>query len=298
MQRNRTIPFFGFRIAITQGKKSFMFCPRSSNASLSACPCLCSCRWYAPLFMLRRLRPIPTWVTRITPIHDHLQRRQPAAGITAYFYSVSAADTDTISIFDATTGTFLSPQGVFNNQAPVTVGSSVTFTSPSLHNGDTLVFDLYNTSFPGDVFSSNPATSPDGDSHAYFAAFSGTIGAYGTINGTYVGMEDLPVQSIGLGLQRRHLRLHQCQCQPPRPNPAPSPCSEPVSSALPVPFVASLPANQSPDTPENVGSHVAFFSRVLRQRSLGSSGWLLQPHSLPPRLFALYPTGIYTEREH
>jgi hypothetical protein len=86
-------------------------------------------------------------------------------GITAYFYSVSASDTDTISIFDATTGTFLSPQGVFNNQAPITVGSSVTFTSPSLHNGD---------------------------SHAYFTAFSGTIGAYGTINGTYVGMEDLP----------------------------------------------------------------------------------------------------------
>jgi hypothetical protein len=113
-------------------------------------------------------------------------------GITAYFYSVSASDTDTISIFDATTGTFLSPQGVFNNQAPITVGSSVTFTSPSLHNGDTLVFDLYNTSFPGDVFSSNPATSPDGDSHAYFTAFSGAIGAYGTINGTYVGMEDLP----------------------------------------------------------------------------------------------------------
>ena len=113
-------------------------------------------------------------------------------GITAYFYSVSAADTDTISIFDATSGTFLSPQGVFNNQAPITVGSTVTFTSPSLHNGDTLVFDLYNTSFPGDVFSSNPGTSPDGNSHAYFSAFSGTIGSFGTINGTYVGMEDLP----------------------------------------------------------------------------------------------------------
>jgi uncharacterized protein DUF4114/PEP-CTERM motif-containing protein len=113
-------------------------------------------------------------------------------GITAYFYSASAADTDTISIFDATSGTFLSPQGVFNNQAPITVGSTVTFTSPSLHNGDTLVFDLYNTSFPGDVFSSNPGTSPDGDSHAYFSSFSGAIGSFGTINGTYVGMEDLP----------------------------------------------------------------------------------------------------------
>ena len=113
-------------------------------------------------------------------------------GINAYFYSVSAADTDTISVFDASTGTFLTPQGVFNNQAPSTPGSMVTFSSPTLHNGDTLVFDLYNTSFPGDIFSSNPSTSPDGDSHAYITPFSGTIGAFGIINGIYVGMEDLP----------------------------------------------------------------------------------------------------------
>jgi hypothetical protein len=115
-------------------------------------------------------------------------------GINAYFYSVSAADTDTISIFDLTTGTFLSPQGVFNNQSPSTPGTMVAFTSPTLHNGDTLVFDLYNTSFSGDTFSSNIGTSPDHDSHAYVTSFDGTIGSFGTIVGTYVGMEDLPAR--------------------------------------------------------------------------------------------------------
>jgi hypothetical protein len=113
-------------------------------------------------------------------------------GINAYFYSVSAGDTDTISIFDATTGTFLAPTNAFNNQSPTTPGTMATFTSPTLHTGDTLVFDLYNTSFSGETFSSNIGTSPDGDSHAYVTSFNGTIGSYGNIVGTYVGMEDLP----------------------------------------------------------------------------------------------------------
>jgi hypothetical protein len=113
-------------------------------------------------------------------------------GINAYFYSVSAADTDTISIFDATTGTFLAPTNAFNNQSPSTPGTMVNFTSSTLHTGDTLVFDLFNTSFPGDTFSSNVGTSPDGDSHAYVTSFNGTIGSFGNIVGTYVGMEDLP----------------------------------------------------------------------------------------------------------
>jgi hypothetical protein len=113
-------------------------------------------------------------------------------GINAYFYSVSAADTDTISVFDVRTGTFLSPTNAFNNQSPSTPGTMVTFTSPTLQNGDTLVFDLFNTSFAGDIFSSNAATSPDGDSHAYVTPFNGVIGSFGDITGTYVGMEDLP----------------------------------------------------------------------------------------------------------
>ncbi len=113
-------------------------------------------------------------------------------GITAYFFSVSAADTDTISVFDARTGTFLSPQGALNNQVSVAGTTTVVFDSSTLQTGDTLYFDLYNTSFPGDTFSSNAATSPDGDDHAYITPFSGTIGSFGTITGTYVGMEDLP----------------------------------------------------------------------------------------------------------
>jgi len=66
-------------------------------------------------------------------------------GITAYFYSVSAADTDTISVYDETTHSYLSPAGVFNNQAPATVGTTVTFTSSTLEAGDVLAFELFNT---------------------------------------------------------------------------------------------------------------------------------------------------------
>jgi hypothetical protein len=117
-------------------------------------------------------------------------------GVTAYFYSVSAADTDTISVFDVTTDSFLSPQGVFNNQSPLSVGSTVTFTSATLHAGDILAFDLFNTSYPGDVFSSDPALSTDGVNHGYITPFSGSIpDISGTITGTYVGMEDLPNHS-------------------------------------------------------------------------------------------------------
>ncbi len=92
-------------------------------------------------------------------------------GITAYFFSVSAADTDTISVFDATTGTFLSPEGALNNQVSVAGTTTVVFDSSTLHTGDILYFDLYNTSYPGETFSSNTATSPDGDDHAYITPF-------------------------------------------------------------------------------------------------------------------------------
>jgi hypothetical protein len=114
-------------------------------------------------------------------------------GITAYFYSVSAGDTDTISVYDETTHSYLSPVGVFNNQAPATVGTSVNFTSSMLKAGDVLAFELFNTSFNGDIFASDPALSTDGVNHAYITAFSGAIpGITGNITGTFVGMEDLP----------------------------------------------------------------------------------------------------------
>jgi hypothetical protein len=117
-------------------------------------------------------------------------------GVTAYYYSASAGDTDTISVYDETTHSYLSPESVFNNHSPMSVGSTVTFTSATLHAGDTLAFELFNTSYPGDIFASDPALSTDGVNHAYITPFSGTIpDIAGTITGMYVGMEDLPNHS-------------------------------------------------------------------------------------------------------
>jgi Domain of unknown function (DUF4114)/PEP-CTERM motif len=114
-------------------------------------------------------------------------------GITAYFYSVSASDTDTISVYDETTHSYLSPQNVFNNQAPTTIGTTVNFTSSTLKAGDVLAFELFNTSYKGDIFASDPSLSTDGVNHAYMTAFSGSIpDIAGNITGTYVGVEDLP----------------------------------------------------------------------------------------------------------
>jgi hypothetical protein len=153
-------------------------------------------------------------------------------GINAYFYSVSAADTDTISVFDATAGTFLFPTNAFNNQSPSTPGSEVTFTNPTLKNGDTLYFDLYNTSFPSDIFSSDanssdPKGSTDGEDHAYITAFNGTIGSYGTIIGTYVGMEDLPKGSSDWDYNDDTFVFNNAS---PKGDPAPTP--EPSTFAL------------------------------------------------------------------
>jgi PEP-CTERM motif len=132
-------------------------------------------------------------VGQVAPASVVTYEGAPGAGIEAYFYSVSASDTDTISVYDATTKTYLSPQNVFNNQAAITVGSQVNFNSPTLADGDTLVFELFNTTYPNDVFASDPSFSTDGDNHAYLTAFSGSIpDITGTITGTYVGMEDLP----------------------------------------------------------------------------------------------------------
>jgi hypothetical protein len=133
--------------------------------------------------------PVGTPITTSSPV---TYNGANGVGITAYFYSVSASDTDTISVWDDTTKSFLLPTNAFNNQSPSTPGTSVVFTNSSLANGDVLYFDLFNTSYPTDTFSSNTATSPDGDNHAYITPFDGTIGSFGTIVGTYVGMEDLP----------------------------------------------------------------------------------------------------------
>ena len=118
--------------------------------------------------------------------------------------------------------------------------TTVVFDSPTLKNGDTLYFDLFNTSFPGDTFSSNAATSPDGDNHAYITPFSGTIGAFGTINGTYVGMEDLPNGSSDFDYNDDTFVFTSVSSSPTPELAAPSLCSGLVSLALPVPCAASL----------------------------------------------------------
>jgi len=89
------------------------------------------------------------------------------SSITAYFYSVSAGDSDTVSILDATTGHLLIPTNAFPNQT-TTVGSQVNFTADSgqtLSNGDLLVFELTNQSI-GQTFASDPSLSADGVNHA------------------------------------------------------------------------------------------------------------------------------------
>lgn len=113
--------------------------------------------------------------------------------IDAYFYSVSAGDDDTISLYDATTASFLSPLTAFPNHAS-TPGDMVTFTGSNA--GDTIVFELNNSSYPNDIFASDPALSTDGINHAYITDFSGDSTL--AIAGTYVGMEDLPLGASDL----------------------------------------------------------------------------------------------------
>lgn len=109
--------------------------------------------------------------------------------ISAYFYSSNALDTDTISVFDVTTGEFLSPTNLLNNHTTIQ-GTSVVFSGANA--GDQIAFDLTNDAY-GDntVLSSDPSLSTDGVNHAYITSFSGSVGK-GDITGYYVGMEDLP----------------------------------------------------------------------------------------------------------
>jgi hypothetical protein len=116
--------------------------------------------------------------------------------IDAYFYSVSAGDNDTISLYDLTTSTFLAPQTAFPNHSS-NHGDEVTFTGSNA--GDQIVFELNNDSYPGSIFASDPSLSSDGINHAYITSFSGTIpGSSVTVAGTYVGMEDLPLGASDL----------------------------------------------------------------------------------------------------
>jgi hypothetical protein len=110
--------------------------------------------------------------------------------VSAYFYASNAGDEDTISVFDITTGHFLSPQNQLDNHSSVQSGIPVLFSGANV--GDQIAFELTNTALPaGTIFSSDPSRSTDGVNHGYITPFSGLIGK-SDITGLYVGMEDLP----------------------------------------------------------------------------------------------------------
>lgn len=115
--------------------------------------------------------------------------------VDAYFYSSSATDTDTISVFDVTTGLYLTSINQLNNHTSYGSGVPVVFSGANA--GDQIAFDLTNWVYgSGSVFSSDPLLSTDGDNHAYITNFSGLIDKSKTdVTGLYIGMEDLPPRS-------------------------------------------------------------------------------------------------------
>jgi hypothetical protein len=110
----------------------------------------------------------------------------------AYFYGFSAADTDTLSIWDVTTGMWVA-QNFFNNQT-TPVGTMQTLSGVNV--GDVLEFELNNLS-TGTTLTSDPANDPadPGISHAYVTWYSANPSdpdyIAGIPAGTFVGMEDL-----------------------------------------------------------------------------------------------------------
>jgi hypothetical protein len=117
------------------------------------------------------------------------------SSITGYFYDHAAAFSDTISIYNLTKGSFLTPTTVFPNQT-TPIGTEVTFTAQSgssLNIGDILVFELTSATFPGNVFASDPTFSTDGINHAYMTPFNGWVGTVPNVTGTFVSLEDLPL---------------------------------------------------------------------------------------------------------
>jgi hypothetical protein len=107
--------------------------------------------------------------------------------VTGYFYSESAADYDEVRLLDVTQGT--SSIWELPNQT-TSQGTSTSFAPVSVNAGDTLVFELLNTSLnPNQIFATTAANSSDGVNHGYVTAFSGGSGIPA---GLYVGFEDLP----------------------------------------------------------------------------------------------------------
>jgi len=110
----------------------------------------------------------------------------------AYFYGYSAADLDTVSVWDVTKGAWAGYQ-FFPNQT-ATVGATQTLTGVSV--GDVLEFELYNET-TNTWLTSDPASDPGdpGISHAYVTPYSAnpldSDYIAGIPAGIFVGMEDL-----------------------------------------------------------------------------------------------------------
>lgn len=117
--------------------------------------------------------------------------------IIGYFAGSSAGDNDAIELWDVTTNTYSGY--LFPNHAS-TVGEQADFGSVSA--GDTLVFLIKNES-TGEVFDSLdnggvPTTNnDDGYNHVYATSYSGGLaGLPADLTGTYLGFEDLGVESL------------------------------------------------------------------------------------------------------
>ena len=145
------------------------------------------------------------------------------SSVIGYFNGQGAAFTDTISVYDVTSGSFLTPTNAFDNQTTA-IGTQVNFTAQpgsTLNAGDVLVFQLKDGSFPGDVYASDPAYSTDGINHAYMTPFSGFVGSVSDVSGVYVGMEDLPANLSDLDYNDDTFVFSNVQATP-APTPEPS----------------------------------------------------------------------------
>ncbi len=133
--------------------------------------------------------PYPNVGTKITTNTD-LVVTGPVS--IAYYYGFSAADTDTLSVWDVTTSSWVA-QNFFDNQT-TTVGTTETLSGVSV--GDVLELELYNQN-TGQTLTSDPGSDPGdpGVSHAYVTGYSAnpldSDYIAGIPAGLFVGMEDL-----------------------------------------------------------------------------------------------------------
>jgi hypothetical protein len=119
--------------------------------------------------------------------------------VMAYFAGSSAADNDTIELWDVTQNTL---SGFMLPNHSSTVGVPVSMLS--VNAGDTLAFILDNVTagqFEDSINNNGTPTanSADGYNHAYTTAYTGGLTGIPTSligTGTYVGMEDLAVTGL------------------------------------------------------------------------------------------------------